>query len=135
MFLKWKYLEMQAYSEHSSMAKFNQQKNSNRMIYSLLRSLEKKICKKVLTSLITWVWDISPAKIHLSINKGTFAPSFMLLPQLEVFFCYQTLLFDSFYSEYFPDNQIDKIIENDILEVSTYCLSLDNLYITHSVNL
>ena len=38
----------------------------------------------------------------------------MLLPQLEVFFCYQTSLFDSFYSEYFPDNQIDKIIENDI---------------------
>ena len=43
--------------------------------------------------------------------------------------------FKSFYPEYFADNQIGKIIENNIFVVLTHCLSLDHLYITHSVNL
>ena len=40
MFLKWKYLDLQAFSNHRFIAKFNQ------LIYSLLRFSEKQFCKK-----------------------------------------------------------------------------------------
>ena len=53
--------------------------NSNRMIYSLLRFSEKKIysAKKVLMLSVEWFSDLSPSKVCLRTNQGTFASSFI----------------------------------------------------------
>ena len=46
-----------------------------------------------------------------------------------------THCFESFYSEYFTDNEVGKMFENNIFDVPTYSLLLDYLYITHTVNI
>ena len=49
---------------------------------------KKKILQKKLLMLsVEWFSDLSPSKVCLSTNQGTFASSFMFLPQFEVFFC------------------------------------------------
>ena len=54
-------------------------------------SPKKDSAKKVLTSSIAWVLDVSFSKICVSTNQGTLASSFMRLPQFEVYFLPTTL--------------------------------------------
>ena len=75
------YIEIQAFLDHSSIANFYQHFILNWMIYNFWK---KYFLQKKLASAVTWLSTVSPSNVGFRTNKGTSAPSLMLLPSCEV---------------------------------------------------